>query len=792
MSNKNVIGSPKLFISSDKTISGIVTGADGWSQTFSLSANNSIAIDLPSIYADPNGTGVFKNGIHIETSDSIWVVAIGYYNGDATFVLPTSSLGKEYIVNTYSDYSSGEQFLVVATQDSTLIEVTPPNSVSYIIHLNKGEIYQRYQEIEFNETNPIRLSGYKVKSLTCAKIAVFAGSPASGLNWSTWNQLYEQMQPVYSLGKEFIAVSTLPMNYSDRENLNHSFYNIVAAENNTTIHINGNVVVLNSGETYRINIYNDLYVKSDKPVSVAQLVGGGKLPGDLVNKDGRDPYMTMVSPVGQEIYDVFVNMKPPYTYPGNFNSYVMIIVKTVNKGNVYIDGQNVDSNKFTTCINNPIYSFAQILLSTDIFKPSHIHCSEGFNAYNFTNFSEEGGYTLGFGYTLPLNEQPPSFSITYSGSTKKYTDFNQIVCSCEPIVLSVDNPFHELIYKWKLTDTTYAYGETISHHYLNGDYQITLYALNKDGCILNQVTMDHLIVDNCDISMTPSGKICTEDTIVLSVNAGSTFLWNTGESTQAIKVSPDKNTLYTVSVDGGIADICDSIIVYVKGSKPIVDFGPAQTICEGNSVTLNATYDQSTYLWQDHSTQSTYTVTKQGTYFVTTTNLCGMDQDTIDIFVIQPPKVELGNDFGICLEQQRELCAIARADAFKWSTGSTDSCITITQPGNYFVSVSNRCFTNIDGLTVTHAVCKDLIFYNLITPNNDHLNDFFEVENIEERDCTLSIFNRWGNKVYEKDHYNNEWNASGLSDGVYYYRLDDHTTKSVFKGWVEVLANTSK
>jgi len=36
---------------------------------------------------------------------------------------------------------------------------------------------------------------------------------------------------------------------------------------------------------------------------------------------------------------------------------------------------------------------------------------------------------------------------------------------------------------------------------------------------------------------------------------------------------------------------------------------------------------------------------------------------------------------------------------------------------------------------------------------------------------SLSIFNRWGNKIYESSDYKNDWKGDGQSDGVYYFVL---------------------
>ena len=61
---------------------------------------------------------------------------------------------------------------------------------------------------------------------------------------------------------------------------------------------------------------------------------------------------------------------------------------------------------------------------------------------------------------------------------------------------------------------------------------------------------------------------------------------------------------------------------------------------------------------------------------------------------------------------------------------------------------------------------------NVMTPNNDGINDCFVISGIESyRDNKLIIFTRNGKTVYQKDNYNNEFCGQNLDEGVYFYRL---------------------
>lgn len=85
----------------------------------------------------------------------------------------------------------------------------------------------------------------------------------------------------------------------------------------------------------------------------------------------------------------------------------------------------------------------------------------------------------------------------------------------------------------------------------------------------------------------------------------------------------------------------------------------------------------------------------------------------------------------------------------------------------------------------------ELFVSTVVTPNGDGKNDFFYVRNIEKYpNSALHIFNRWGNTVYQSKSYQNNWSATGLSEGTYYYQFDlnnqDGTIKT-YKGWVMII-----
>lgn len=83
----------------------------------------------------------------------------------------------------------------------------------------------------------------------------------------------------------------------------------------------------------------------------------------------------------------------------------------------------------------------------------------------------------------------------------------------------------------------------------------------------------------------------------------------------------------------------------------------------------------------------------------------------------------------------------------------------------------------------TIEVSGDLVIYNAVSPNGDGLNETFILENIstlpETQKNKVTIYNRWGSKVFEVENYNNDDrvfkgigdNGGELPSGTYFYKI---------------------
>ncbi|UOQ52380.1 T9SS type B sorting domain-containing protein [Hymenobacter cellulosivorans] len=119
---------------------------------------------------------------------------------------------------------------------------------------------------------------------------------------------------------------------------------------------------------------------------------------------------------------------------------------------------------------------------------------------------------------------------------------------------------------------------------------------------------------------------------------------------------------------------------------------------------------------------------------------------------------------------------------FPSSSAGFDQCFRVLA-----VSADNSAALTSSSNDACVNFTNDLVFYNVITPNNDGVNDAFFVRNLGlYAGYSMSFFNRWGKEVYKSTSYTNDWKAEQQPAGVYYYLLKLENGKS-YKGWFEVV-----
>jgi gliding motility-associated-like protein len=291
---------------------------------------------------------------------------------------------------------------------------------------------------------------------------------------------------------------------------------------------------------------------------------------------------------------------------------------------------------------------------------------------------------------------------------------------------------------------------------------------------------------------------CVNDTAFFEIGSGcinyippsTTFNWDfgnnitmTGFNPSHVYTAPDTYNIELISDNNfGCKDTTNQIIQVFE--SPILNIGIDSTLCQGETLILDATTSNATYLWQDNSTNPTCNVTQQGSYWAEITVSNCSSSDTILVNYNPIPNINLGNDTTSCQDETLILDATTSNTAYLWQDNSTNPTFNVTQQGTYWVEVTvNNCST-ADTITIQIEGCEIILeMPNVFSPNNDGKNDLFlplKTQRISQ--ATIRIYSRWGQKTLHSANILEGWNGRTTSgsivpDGTYFWIVNYENLK---------------
>ncbi len=202
------------------------------------------------------------------------------------------------------------------------------------------------------------------------------------------------------------------------------------------------------------------------------------------------------------------------------------------------------------------------------------------------------------------------------------------------------------------------------------------------------------------VSLGNDSTLCDLDTLRLNVyQPNATYLWQDNSVDSNFNIT--NSGTYWVGLTINNCSSFDTVIT-VFTPLPSVNLGPDTTICQGDSILLNAMNPTATFLWQDNSTNSTFQVSQLGQYWVeVTANNC-VSSDSI-LFNIQPlPIVNLGQDTSVCNGYVLSMDAFNPNGTYLWQDNSVNSSLNVTVSGSYWVEVDVNTCVSSDTINVVY------------------------------------------------------------------------------------------
>ncbi len=339
----------------------------------------------------------------------------------------------------------------------------------------------------------------------------------------------------------------------------------------------------------------------------------------------------------------------------------------------------------------------------------------------------------------------------------------------------------------------YASGKIVNHVYAQtGEYTVKVkkYIGNLSREIISKVS----IIERPLVNLGEDTILCRSDELLLDAgNSGANFKWSTGETTQQIQVS-DENQ-YNVVVDNGVCQTSDVISVVVY-DYPIVELGLDKVICDNDSITLTVPFDEHfKYQWTSGSTLPEISIRESGLYELSVSRGRCVAKDEVNVQFGQIIFSLSGTEIEVQFGEELNLEAIGtNIEEWAWNFGDGLSEETTLpsvkhdylKSGDYKgqVIVSNQY--GCSASSFFHVVVPEHLFIsNVLTANNDNINDFFEIEYNGHKQTMLLIFDRWGKMIFSSQSLQNKWSAEGSDAGIYFYQLK--MGQLSHKGWIQVI-----
>jgi gliding motility-associated-like protein len=309
------------------------------------------------------------------------------------------------------------------------------------------------------------------------------------------------------------------------------------------------------------------------------------------------------------------------------------------------------------------------------------------------------------------------------------------------------------------------------------------------------------------------------DIIVTGGSPGYIFQWANGAQSEDLVDLCEG--LYSVIVFDALG--CESNqldFAITQSTGLIIDLAITNALCAGDStgavsVTTSGGTPEFTYSWIDSEEniigeESSISGLPAGDYSVEVAD--ASDCDTTASFSIAAPSalsvtITLseysiatnvynisspdGDDGSILVEVENGTPEYT----YNWTPNSIGDSISNPEDliaGEYTLQIVDANGCTLD--TVITLVDPDALkLYTALSPNGDGLNDTYVIDGVQDcPDNQFKVYNRWGNLVYEKDSYLNQWegqdmDGNTLSDGTYFVVFEGCGAK--FNTYVDLRRN---
>lgn len=171
------------------------------------------------------------------------------------------------------------------------------------------------------------------------------------------------------------------------------------------------------------------------------------------------------------------------------------------------------------------------------------------------------------------------------------------------------------------------------------------------------------------------------------------YNWSTGDTTQSLSIP--STGLYILIADDGICADTDSVYINVS----YTNFSSIDTVICYDSAVFTVTNEDGAITWSTGDTTPSITIDTSGLYWVLLENGYCTVLDSINVN-LAPLIIELPKDTAICAPLLIDISEPFYA-SYLWSDSTTDSTITVVDPGVVWLEVNNGYCTDRDSMLIS-------------------------------------------------------------------------------------------
>ena len=268
-----------------------------------------------------------------------------------------------------------------------------------------------------------------------------------------------------------------------------------------------------------------------------------------------------------------------------------------------------------------------------------------------------------------LVHDPPVFSL---GADTTF-------CPGETVTLEPDTVWPSAAFLW--SDNSSANTLDVSSNGLVWLEQDIFGCSYRDSLVASTISMP-------PFDLGPDQDKCPEDQLQLDVTQpGATYMWIDGTTNGSLTVNTPGTYWVDFSANG--CTLRDSVVIsdYASPTVPLPD---NVNLCAGGTVLLDPQNPGFSYTWSTAATTPTLTVGSPGQYWVDFEDGNGCDgSDTVLVVEIPAPVIGLPADTSACDGETVVLDATQPGLSYNWSTGSTQSQISLTSSETISLTVTN-------------------------------------------------------------------------------------------------------